>query len=267
MSEDVPNEMKPASEKSWNASAYDSGHSFVWKYGEEVLALLDPRPGERILDLGCGTGHLTNQIVARGAEVVGLDKSPAMIERARALYPELNFEIGDAMEFKVSEPFDAVFSNAAIHWMKDQNAVASSIWRALKMRGRFVAEFGGKGNIEKLRTALRHALDAGVYIWNREATRRYYPSVGEYATLLEAHKFRVTYVAHIDRPTKLDGGESGVRKWLEVFADNELAAVPADKRDELFHRVELELRPVLFHDGSWFADYKRLRVVAFKEDR
>jgi trans-aconitate methyltransferase len=267
VSETISNEVRPASEKSWNASAYDSGHSFVWKYGEEVLALLDPRAGERILDLGCGTGHLTNQIAARGAGVVGLDKSRAMIERARDLYPQLHFEIGDATSFKFDEVFDAIFSNAAIHWMKDQNAVAASIWRALKPRGRFVAEFGGKGNIEKLRTALRHALDAGAYIWNRETTRRYYPSVGEYATLLESHKFRVAYAAHIDRPTKLEGGESGVRKWLEVFADNELAAVPADKRDELFYRVEQELRPLLFHNGSWFADYKRLRIVAFKDDR
>src|SRR2546421_628316 len=97
-----------ASEKSWDASAYDSKHSFVWKYGEEVLELLDPRDGERILDLGCGTGHLTNQIAARGATVIGLDRSPAMIERARALYPDLRFETGDATRFQFDEPFDAV---------------------------------------------------------------------------------------------------------------------------------------------------------------
>src|SRR5712692_4188888 len=103
MSEQISNERRPASEKSWNASAYDSGHSFVWKYGEEVLELLAPRAGERILDLGCGTGHLTNQIAARGAEVIGLDKSATMIERARTLYPQLRFEIGDATDFKFSE--------------------------------------------------------------------------------------------------------------------------------------------------------------------
>jgi trans-aconitate methyltransferase len=265
MSEKVSNEDKPASEKSWNASAYDSGHSFVWKYGEEVLELLDPRPGERVLDLGCGTGHLTNQIAVRGAEVVGLDKSAPMIERGRKLYPSLRFEIGDATHFEFSEPFDAVFSNAAIHWMKDQDAVADSIWRVLNMGGRFVAEFGGKGNIQKLRTALHNALEAGRYSLNREATRRYYASIGEYSTLLESHGFRVRYAAHIDRPTKLEGGESGLRKWLEVFADNELAAVPQIERDEFIHRVERELKRDLFRDGSWFADYKRLRVVAIKE--
>jgi len=188
-----------------------------------------------------------------------------MIERARTLYPQLRFEIGDATDFKFSERFDAVFSNAAIHWMKDQDAVAASIGRALKPGGRFVAEFGGKGNIKKLRAGVRNALERGGYSWNSEAIRRYYASIGEYATLLESHGFRITYAAHIDRPTKLKGGENGLEKWLEVFADNELGAVPAKERGELIHRIEQELKPELFRDGSWFADYKRLRVVAVKE--
>lgn len=250
------------SEKRWDASAYDSKHSFVWKYGREVLELLAPREGEHVLDLGCGTGHLTNQIAASGATVIGLDKSPAMIERARALYPDLRFESADATSFRFEEPFDAVFSNAAIHWMKDQDGVADSIRQALKPGGRFVAEFGGKGNIQKLRTALREVLDAGGYTWDRYATRRYYASIGEYATLLESHGFRVTYATHFDRPTKLDGGESGLHKWLEVFADNELAGVPAADRDEVIHHVEQRLRPDLFREGDWFLDYKRLRIVA-----
>lgn len=254
------------SEKRWDASAYDSRHSFVWKYGREVLELLAPREGERILDLGCGTGHLTSQIAASGATVIGLDKSPAMIERARALFPDLRFEAGDATGFRFDEPFDAVFSNAAIHWMKDQNGVADSVSRALKPGGRFVAEFGGKGNIQKLRSALREVLDAGGYSWDREATRRYYASIAEYSTLLESHAFRVTYATHFDRPTKLDGGESGLRKWLEVFADNELAGVPANERDRVMYDVELRLRPDLFRDGDWFLDYKRLRITAIKEE-
>lgn len=253
------------SEKRWDASAYDSKHSFVWKYGREVLELLAPLEGERILDLGCGTGHLTNQIAASGATVIGLDKSPAMIERARALYPDLRFESADATSFRFDEAFDAVFSNAAIHWMKDQDGVADCIRHALKPGGRFVAEFGGKGNIQKLRSALREVLDAGGYTWDREATRRYYASIGEYAMLLESHGFRVTYATHFDRPTKLDGGESGLRKWIEVFADNELAGVPAAGREEVIHHVEQRLRPDLFRERDWFLDYKRLRIVAIKE--
>jgi trans-aconitate methyltransferase len=258
-------EENKTSEKCWDASAYDSKHSFVWKYGKEVLELLSPREGERILDLGCGTGHLTSQIAASGATVIGLDKSPAMIERARTLYPDLRFEAADATSFRFDEPFDAVFSNAAIHWMKDQDGVADSIRRALKPGGRFAAEFGGKGNLQKLRSALREVLDAGGYSWDREATRRCYASIGEYATLLESHGFRVTYATHFDRPTKLDGGESGLRKWLEVFADTELAGVPAGQRDNVIRAVEQRLRPDLFRDGNWFLDYKRLRITAVKE--
>ena len=132
-------------EKTWNTALYDGKNAFVWKYGRGVVELLAPKPGERILDLGCGTGHLTNQIGAAGAEVIGLDKSQPMIEEARRLYPDLRFEIADATDFHLAQPFDAVFSNAAIHWMKDQTAVARCIWEALRQGGRFVAEFGGKG--------------------------------------------------------------------------------------------------------------------------
>jgi trans-aconitate methyltransferase len=252
-------------EKRWDASAYDTGQSFVWKYGEEVIELLAPREGERILDLGCGTGHLTSQIAARGATVIGLDRSPAMIERARTLYPDLRFEAGDATDFRFDEPFDAVFSNAAIHWMKDQDGVAASVWQALKPGGRFVAEFGGKGNIQKLRSALHSVLDAGGYTWDRQATRRYYASIGEHGSLLESHGFRVTYATHFDRPTKLSGGEGGLQTWLEVFADNELAGVPAEERGKVIRAVEQRLQPELFREGNWFLDYKRLRVVAIRE--
>ena len=259
------NDTRTGSEKRWDASAYDNKHSFVWKYGREVLELLSPREGERILDLGCGTGHLTSQIAAIGAAVIGLDKSLAMIERARTLYPDLRFEAADATSFHFDESFDAVFSNAAIHWMKDQDGVADSIWRALKPGGRFVAEFGGKGNIQKVRSALREALDAGGFTWDREATRRYYASIGEYAELLESHGFRVTYATHFERPTKLDGGESGLQKWLEVFADNELAGVPGGEREIVIRAVEQRLKSDLFRDGNWFLDYKRLRIVAIKE--
>jgi trans-aconitate methyltransferase len=259
------NDRNSGSEKRWDASAYDNKHSFVWKYGEELLDLLAPREGERILDMGCGTAYLTNQIAARGAKVVGLDKSLAMIERARALYPELQLEVADATDFHFDEPFDGVFSNAAIHWMKDQDAVADAVFKALKQGGRFVAEFGGKGNIKKTRFALREVLDEAGYTWDREATRRYYASIGQYASLLEAHGFRVIYAAHFDRPTKLEGDESGLQRWLEVFADNELAGVPADDREKVIKLIEQRLRPELFRDGSWFLDYKRLRIVAIKD--
>jgi trans-aconitate methyltransferase len=188
-----------------------------------------------------------------------------MIEEARRLYPNLSFEIADATEFHFDKPFDAVFSNAAIHWMKDQRAVATCIWDALKPGGRFVAEFGGKGNIGAIRTALNGAVEAAGETIDAEPFARYYPSIGEYATLLEAQGFRVSFATHFERPTKLDEGEKGLRNWLLTFTDNVIESLPVNKRDAVIAQVEGELRPVLFREGSWFADYRRMRIVAYRE--
>ena len=257
-------ERDTASEKIWNTALYDGKNAFVWKHGRGVVELLAPQPGERILDLGCGTGHLTNQIASAGVEVIGIDKSQSMIEEARRLYPDLRFEIGDATDFRLDLMFDAVFSNAAIHWMKDQNAVARRVWEALKPGGRFVAEFGGKGNIHAIRTTLADEIQAAGEQMNAEPFARYYPSVGEYSTLLEAHGFRVTFATHFDRPTQLEEGEKGLRNWLFTFADNVIEPLPETKKENIIAEVERKLRPLLFRDGSWFADYRRLRIVAVK---
>lgn len=259
----MSNEQKH-NEKTWNTALYDGKNAFVWKHGRGVVELLAPRPGERILDLGCGTGHLTNQIADTGAEVIGMDRSQPMIEEARRLYPNLRFEIADATNFHFDQQFDAVFSNAALHWMKDQDAVARSIWEALKAGGRFVAEFGGKGNIRAIRSSLTKAVEAAGEIINAEPFARYYPSIGEYATLLETHGFRVTFATHFERPTKLDEGEKGLRNWLFTFADNVIESLPESKREAVIAQVEGELRPALFRDGSWFADYRRIRIAAYK---
>lgn len=258
-------ESNTASEKQWDTSLYDGKNAFVWKHGRGVVELLAPKPEERILDVGCGTGHLTNQIAAAGAEVIGLDNSQSMIQEARRLYPDLHFEIADATNFHFDRGFDAVFSNAAIHWMRDQPAVARCIWEALKSDGRFVAEFGGKGNISAIRTALTDAIRAAGEKMNDEPFARYYPAIGEYAALLEAQGFRVTFATHFDRPTKLDEGEKGLRNWLFTFADNVIEPLAENKREAVIAEVELKLRPLLFRDGSWFADYRRIRVVARRE--
>ena len=251
--------------KQWDASAYDSKHSFVWQMGAGVLELLSPRPKERILDLGCGTGHLTGKIADSGAEVVGIDNSEAMIEQARKNFPEIRFEIADGTSFHFDEPFDAVFSNAAIHWMRDPRAVARCVYRALKGGGRFAAEFGGKGNLKATKLALHGAAhDAGFSV-SDEVAYRYYPSIGEYATLLESEGFRVTYATHFDRPTELAGGEEGLRNWLATFADNVLEMIPEDRRAAVMAETENRLRAGAYRDGTWYADYRRIRVVAVKE--
>jgi trans-aconitate methyltransferase len=257
--------MSGTPQKEWNAAGYDGKHSFVWKYGEEVIELLAPAPNERILDLGCGTGHLTNRIAASGAAVVGVDSSPAMIESARKNYPELDFVETNATSLSFDAEFDAVFSNATIHWIKDQSGLTAAIWRALKPGGRFVAEFGGKGNLRAVREALERAMTGAGHQVNYDALARYYPTVGEYATLLESGGFCVTYAAHFERPTRLENGERGLRDWLATFADNVLEALTPNQLEQDNAAVESQLRPELFRDGSWFADYRRIRIVAIKE--
>jgi trans-aconitate methyltransferase len=263
MSNDATNEQVRAGHR-WDAALYERRHSFVWKYGAEVIELLAPQPGERILDLGCGTGQLTAAIAAAGASVVGLDRSPTMIEQAHKNYPELQFVVADAADFAFAEPFDAVFSNAALHWMREPAPVAACVWRALRPGGRFVAEFGGKGNIAAIHGALYHAIAATGSPATRELEPRYFPSIGEYATLLEAQRFTVTYATLFDRPTPLEGGAEGLRNWIAMFANDFLAEIPADKRTDVVRRVEDHLRPTRYLDGTWIADYKRIRVVAFK---
>lgn len=250
-------------EKTWNTDLYEGKNAFVWQYGQGVIELLEPKTGERILDLGCGTAHLTNLIEEAGTCVVGLDRSVSMIDEARRKYPNLDLVIADGTRFSFTQPFDAVFSNAAIHWMSDQAAVASCIWQALKPGGRFVAEFGGKGNIQAIREAIAIAIENVGEKVNAEPFARYYPTIGEYATLLESQGFRVTNAFHFDRPTKLEGPD-GMRNWVLTFADNIINGIAEQKRERVFEDVEERLRPTLFREGSWYADYRRIRIVAVK---
>lgn len=227
--------------KQWDAALYESGFQFVWKHGAGVVSLLEPKPGERILDLGCGTGHLTAEIAAAGAGTLGIDASPGMIAQARQNFPKLAFQLVDAGEFRSDLPFDAVFSNAALHWMPDADRVAAAVAAVLKPGGRFVAEMGGKGNIAAISGAIRSNI------------HNYFPSVGEYSAVLERNGFEVRSMALFDRPTPLEGGENGLREWIQTFRGDNSRPV---------EEVEQELRPRLFRDGRWVADYRRLRFVA-----
>jgi len=245
----------------WDSALYDDKHSFVHEYGADVLDLLAPQAGERVLDLGCGTGHLTAALADAGADAVGLDASEEMLAQARARYPDLAFVRGDAREFAVEESFDAVFSNAALHWVpcEDQPAVAAAVRQALRPGGRFVAEMGGVGNVERIVAAVQTALaEAGYSVANPWC----FPSVGEQATVLEDAGFRVTYARLFDRPTELDDGPDGLRNWLSMFGEDLFAETTAAERETVVSEVEDRLRPALFDGGTWTADYTRLRFVA-----
>jgi len=249
--------------QNWNASLYDAKHAFVFQYGEDVISLLNPQPGERILDMGSGTGHLTAKIAEAGCQVTGIDNAPEMVAKAKETYPEIPFLQMDGADFALEQPFDAVFSNATLHWISSPEKVIANVYQALKPGGRFVAEFGGKGNVNRILVALADALQArGI---STSVHTNYFPSVGEYATLLEEGGFRVSYAAHFDRDTELSDPENGVTDWIEMFRGFALKDVPEKDKFEIFDQIKARLKPTNFRNGKWFADYKRLRFVAIKE--
>ncbi|MEM7505967.1 MAG: class I SAM-dependent methyltransferase [Pseudomonadota bacterium] len=242
----------------WSASQYAANARFVSDLGAPVLDLLDPQPGERILDLGCGDGALTRRIADAGAKVVGVDASPDMVASARAA--GLDASVADAHNLELEGPFDAVFSNAAMHWMTEPDAVLNGIKRCLRPGGRLVAEFGGMGNVAAIRTAIIAVMarDHGIHtdlknIW-------YFPSTAEHAARLEAAGFTISEIALIPRPTPV---ASGMRAWLATLAAPALALIPEDARDEATAAIEDLLRPALCDgQGNWTADYIRIRFKA-----
>lgn len=251
------------SAQDWNSNLYDNKLGMVSVLGKGVVELLAPVRGESILDLGCGTGDLAHQIQQSGAVVTGMDLSSGMIEKARLKYPSIRFVEGNAEQFSLDETFDAVFSNAALHWMKQPEKVLSCIWNSLRPQGRFVAEFGGKGNVQTVIHAINEVL-VQYGIDPKTLNPWYFPSVGEYSTLLERQGFRVTYAAHFERPTKMEDGEEGLYHWLNTFAGAYFQGVSDSDRTMVYEKIAETARKQLFYEGSWHVDYKRLRIYAIK---
>ncbi|MDB5062683.1 MAG: methyltransferase type 11 [Mucilaginibacter sp.] len=250
----------------WNAELYDQKHAFVYQFGENVLEVLDAKPGEHILDIGCGTGYLTQQIQNAGAIVKGTDYSANMIAQAKVNYPGVNFEVTDAANFDEAGKYDAVFSNAALHWIKNQDGMMQSVYKSLKPGGRFVAEMGGKGNVAKLIAATKQVLNQRGYHEQAKTQVWYFPSLGEYASRLEKHGFRVTFASHFDRKTPLQDGDEGVAKWITMFAPLYLVGIPKEEKEQMLAEVTALLEPEYNENGQWYADYKRLRFIAVKEN-
>jgi len=247
----------------WNAAQYDAKHAFVYEKAKGLVELLAPQAGERILDLGCGTGALTAEIAERGVEVLGVDRSEEMISQARRKFPALKFEAVDARELRFNADFDAVFSNAVLHWIPQAKQVISGVAHALKPGGRFVAEFGGKGNIQRLVEGFHRAFSAlgmrepdGVSPW-------FYPSVGEYADLLERQGLEVREASLFDRPTTLEEGERGLENWIRLFRQTFLEKMGEENAQRWIREVERQCRVELFKNGSWELDYRRLRIAAW----
>ena len=249
------------SSQSWSASAYAANAHFVPALGQPVLDLLQAHPGERILDLGCGDGILTEKLAALGARVIGVDNSPDMIAAARRC--GIDARTMDARSLTFENEFDAVFSNAVLHWVKDDpDAPIAGAFRALVPGGRFVGELGGHGCVAAITVALVVALerrgvtDAASWIpW-------YFPTVDEYETRLQRAGFVPQSVQLIPRPTPLP---TGMRGWLETFANPFCATLAQDERNRFLDEVTALLKPVLCDSqGRWTADYMRLRFAAIK---
>jgi trans-aconitate methyltransferase len=229
----------------------------VPRLGAPVLDLLAPQPGERILDLGCGDGVLTHELVTAGAVVTGIDASPEMIAAARAR--GLDAHVIAGQDLAENQAYDAVFSNAALHWMTQPERVAANVFRALRPGGRFVAEFGGFGNTAAVQTAT-YAVLARRGVDGASRNPWYFPSVEDYRAVLENAGLSVEQIALIPRSTQLNGP---LADWLELFAQSLLDGFAGVERKAITEEVEALLRPILRDSkGVWFVDYVRLRFAA-----
>jgi len=249
--------MAELSKQHWSAARYAATAHFVPTFGAPVVELLDPQPGERILDLGCGDGVLTAKIAAAGADIVAVDAAPDMVAAAKAKGLDARVVPGQQLAFE--REFDAVFSNAALHWMHPSETVIAGVARALKPGGRFVAEMGGHNNTAAIQTAFRAVLGKRG-IEALDLSPWYFPSAAAYGAKLEAAGFRVEEIAIIPRPTPL---EAGFTAWLDTFADDFFAPLAPADRPVAKQEITDLLEPILRDEtGLWIADYVRLRFKA-----
>lgn len=245
----------------WNADFYENKHGFVAEYGKELLSHVPNNPEQDILDLGCGTGTLTHELLAKSTHVVGADASPDMVRKARQLYPEIDFRVMDACRMPWSGRFDVVFSNAVFHWIPDQKALLENVFRVLKPQGRLVCEFGAVRNIHRIQQAFQSILSRQQ---RHDESPFYFPTVEEYRKRLEQAGLCAELVMDYDRPTPLKDGENGLRNWVAQFFASDLAPLPEGSRIRIFEEMESALRNELWDGAQWMADYRRIRVIAVK---
>jgi trans-aconitate methyltransferase len=246
-------------QQTWNSQDYDQNARFVTSLGAGVIDLLDPQPGERILDLGCGDGVHAKQLMDKGCSIVGVDASDSFVQSAKELGVDARLMDGQALTFQ--SEFDAVFSNAALHWMKQKEKVVEGVYRALKPGGRFVAEMGGQGNIDTIEKATRQALQKRGLL-DKVTEPNFYPSAPEYQALLEQFRFRVEFIHHFQRPTPLPGD---LKAWLKNFRKGYLDELNPADIPAFLEEIQESVRPQLCDaQGLWTADYVRLRFKSIK---
>ncbi|CAB1276539.1 class I SAM-dependent methyltransferase [Candidatus Nitrosacidococcus tergens] len=242
----------------WDPQSYKEHACFVPTFGASLIEWLNPKPKEHILDLGCGDGILTEKIISLDCTAVGIDNS---LEFVRAACSRgINARLMNGADLQFNEEFDAVFSNAALHWMRESDSVAKGVWNALVPNGRFVGEFGGKGNIQTIVMALYEVLEE--YSVNAHSLNPwYFPSVEEYQNVLESVGFEITRIIQFERPTVLT---TGIQQWIKVFAQCFISALPKSDQIACINTIQSRLYPLLYKNNQWVADYVRLRFEARK---
>lgn len=247
----------------WDAEKYTKNFSFVHQYGEGVLELIDIRDGMTVLDLGCGNGALTSRLNEMGANVFGMDSSHDLIEKAREKYPHIRFIEGDAVNYVLESPVDAVFSNAVFHWIdKDkQQDMLKCVFDSLKVGGQFVFEFGGYGNNYIIHKSLEKAFTEHGLEYKMPF---YFPTIGEYTSLMEKTGFKVVYAVLFDRMTELSK-EDGLYGWIDMFVKTPFENISGEKKDILIKQAVSYAKGELYRNGIWYADYVRIRCKAVKE--
>lgn len=247
----------------WNAALYDNKHKFVSNFGENLISFLNPQKGEYILDVGCGTGDLAHDISESGATVTGIDAAESMINAAKEKYPHIHFSVQDGEKFSYEPQFHAVFSNAAIHWIQNQQKVVQNCYDALLPNGRFVAELGGANNIQSIVNAVKEASNNLSIQYDTTLFPWVFPTKEEMAAHLNNAGFNIITIEHYERPTHLVG-EDGIQNWLEMFSNNMFKNLSIDEKEAIYSECERILRPKLYKENGWIADYWRLRFIAQK---
>jgi len=250
----------------WNPELYDDKHDFVFKFGEEIVKLLNPQNNETILDIGCGTGDLTKKIAELSGKVIGIDNSNEMIHTAKKKYPEILFIHADAKDYQLDNKFDAIFSNAVLHWIPQADIMIQNANRHLKIGSRYVVEFGGKGCNYSIINTLKEQLDKEGLDYPSIESMLYYPSISQYSKLLENNGFEVNLALLFDRPTELKGGINGLHDFIEMFLNWLFKHVSDSDKSAIIEKTIDKLKPKIFNGTSWIADYRRIRIVAHKKN-
>jgi len=248
--------------KEWDAEVYDKSFGFISEYGSELIELLNPQAGERLVDLGCGVGQLTAKIKTFDCDVIGVDADPDMIHLAQKKYPNIEFFCAKAEDFSIPDPVNACFSNAFLHWSLQPEKVILNIAKNLKSGGRFVGEMGGHRNVITITDALYEALAEQSVEREKVKFPWFFPEKDYYISLLQEGGFQVNKAYYFVRPTPLDDCPNGIKDWIQMFATNFLKVVPENRVSEFLCRTEELCRDKLYTNGRWFADYTRLRFYA-----